>query len=88
MTADDLCSGAVDVTFSDVETTLDACTYQVVRTFSAEDDCGNTSHARLDLAVRGHHRSDLHGPGRRDPRLLRRHDAGRNGDVVDADRRL
>jgi hypothetical protein len=43
VTADDLCSGAINVTFSDVETTLDACTYQVVRTFSAEDDCGNTA---------------------------------------------
>ena len=31
------------MTFSDVEITLDACTYQVVRTFSAEDDCGNTA---------------------------------------------
>ena len=43
VTADDLCSGAINVTFSDVEITLDACTYQVVRTFSAEDDCGNTA---------------------------------------------
>ncbi|MGB1073287.1 MAG: hypothetical protein ACPGYZ_04260 [Flavobacteriales bacterium] len=43
VTADDLCSGAVDVTFTDVETTLDACSYQIVRTFSATDACGNTS---------------------------------------------
>ena len=44
MTADDLCSGAVDVTFTDVETTLNACSYQIVpRTFFATDDCGNTT---------------------------------------------
>ena len=43
VTAMDDCSGSVSVSFTDVETTLDDCQYQVVRTFSVSDACGNTS---------------------------------------------
>ena len=43
VTADDACAGAIEVTYSDNEVTLDACQYQVVRTFAATDSCGNTS---------------------------------------------
>jgi len=43
VTAMDDCSGSVSVSFTDVETTLDDCQYQVVRTFLVSDACGNTS---------------------------------------------
>ena len=43
VTAMDDCSGSLNVSFTDVETTLDDCQYQVVRTFSVSDACGNTS---------------------------------------------
>jgi len=42
VTAEDDCSGIVSVSFEDVQTTLDDCQYQVVRTYTATDDCGNT----------------------------------------------
>ncbi len=43
VTADDACAGTMDVTFTDSEVTVDACHYQVVRTFAATDSCGNTA---------------------------------------------
>ncbi len=43
VTAEDACAGTMEVTYSDVEVTLDACQYQVVRTFAATDSCGNTA---------------------------------------------
>ena len=41
VSAIDGCEGAVSVTFGDVQSTIDACQYQVVRTFTATDACGN-----------------------------------------------
>lgn len=41
--ADDACAGAMEVTYTDSEVTIDACQYQVVRTFAATDSCGNTA---------------------------------------------
>ena len=43
VTAEDACAGTIEVSYSDAEVTLDACQYQVVRTFSATDSCGNTA---------------------------------------------
>ena len=43
VTAEDACAGTIDVTYTDSEVTLDACQYQVIRTFSATDSCGNTA---------------------------------------------
>ena len=43
VTAEDACAGTIEVSYSDVEVALDACQYQLVRTFSATDSCGNTA---------------------------------------------
>ena len=43
VSATDDCEGSVAVSISDVENTLSACAYEVVRTFTATDACGNSS---------------------------------------------
>ena len=49
VTAQDGCEGAVDVLYTDVETILDNCRSQLVRTFTATDACGNAATADWTL---------------------------------------
>lgn len=45
VTATDNCTAVVNVTHTDAEVVIDACQYQIVRTFSTTDACGNTTTA-------------------------------------------
>lgn len=42
ISASDNCADTVDLTYEDAEVAIDACQYQIVRTYTAVDACGNS----------------------------------------------
>jgi hypothetical protein len=51
VTAQDVCAGALDVVFEESNVAGDDCTYSIVRTWTAEDECGNEVSASQTITV-------------------------------------
>ena len=77
--ATDACGGIITISYSDVVTPGCGNSYTVVRTWEAEDECGNVSSCDQNITVRDITAPTISCPGRPDVGLSGGHDAEQYG---------